>query len=209
MSGSALINFGATTGMLNQQSTPLNVLLKSSGGVDLSISNISITGTNASNFTQTNTCGTLPASLGVQSTCTSSVVFTPTTYGKFTASLTFTDNGPNSPQKVMLNGAGPDFSMVSSVNQITITRGSSKTATLTLSPIAGFNQTVTLLCSGAPAGTTCTPNPTSVTLDGVNNGTSVLTITVGSSTVPGTYTLTAFGRFSPLQHPATITLTVQ
>jgi hypothetical protein len=37
----------------------------------------------------------------------------------------------------------------------------------------------------------------------------VVTITVGSSTAPGLYTLTVKGVFSPLQHPAIITLTVQ
>jgi len=170
---------------------------------------INFTGNNPTNFAQTNTCGTtLPINLGVDSTCTVSVTFTPTTYGQFTANLTFTDNGPNSPQTVQVNGAGPDFGIISSSKKLTVGLGKSGTVTLSLIPIAGFNQTIALVCNGAPTGVTCTPNPTSVTLNGTTKSTSVLTIAVASTTAPGTYTLTALGQFFPLQHPATITLTV-
>jgi hypothetical protein len=199
------VNFGNTP--LNTKSAPMTVTLTSTGGVDLSLSGVSITGTNASNFTQTNTCGAL---LGVDSACTASVVFTPTTYVRATAFLTFTDNGPNSPQKVSLSGAGPDFSVAASPTTLTVTRGGAPgTVTLTLGPIAGFSQAIGLVCNGAPASTTCTVNPTSVTLDGTNNGTATVTITAGASAVPGTYTLTTKGNYFPLSHPATITLTVQ
>jgi sugar lactone lactonase YvrE len=199
------VNFGNTP--LNTKSAPVAVKLTSSGGVDLSLSSVSITGNNASNFSQTNTCGTL---LGVDSVCSASVSFTPTTYGRATAFLTFTDNGPNSPQKVSLSGAGPDFSLAASPTTLTVTRGGAAgLATLTLGPIAGFNQAIGLVCNGAPANTTCTVNPTSVTLDGTNNGTATVTITASASAVPGTYTLTTKGTFFPLAHPATVTLTIQ
>lgn len=199
------VNFGNIP--LNTQSAPATVKLTSSGGVDLSLSGVSITGTNASNFTQTNTCSAL---LGVDSVCTASVVFTPTTYGRATASLTFTDNGPTSPQNVSLSGAGPDFSLAASPIALSVTRGGAAgVVSLTLGPIAGFNQAISLVCTGAPANTTCAINPTSVTLDGTNTATATVTITVGASTVPGTYTLTTKGTFFPLSHPATIKLTVQ
>ncbi len=199
------VNFGNTP--LNTKSAPMTVNLTSTGGVDLSLSGVSITGTNASNFTQTNTCGAL---LGVDSVCTASVVFTPTTYARATAFLTFTDNGPNSPQKVSLSGAGPDFSVAASPTALSVTRGGAAgVVTLTLGPIAGFNQPIGLVCTGAPTNTTCTVNPSSVTLDGTNNGTATVTITANASAVPGTYTLTTKGTFFPLAHPATIKLTVQ
>jgi sugar lactone lactonase YvrE len=204
----APLNFGNIA--LNTQSAAKTVTLTSSGGVDLTLSSaINFTGTNANLFAQTNTCGTtLPINLGVDSTCTVSATFTPTTYGQFTANLTFTDNGPNSPQTVQVNGSGPDFGIMSSSKKITVGLGKTGTVTLTLVPIAGFNQTIALTCNGAPTGVTCTPNPTSVTLNGTTKSTSLLSIVVASTTAPGTYTLTALGQFFPLQHPATITLTV-
>jgi sugar lactone lactonase YvrE len=200
------LNFGNVP--LNTASPSKPVKLTSAGGIDLNLSSIAITGANASNFSQTTTCPN-PGLLGVDSVCTTNVVFTPTFYGTAKASLTFTDNATNSPQTVSLSGSGPDFSISDSPNAITVARGSSGQVTVTLKPIAGFNQTISLTCTGSPANTTCALNPASVTLDGVNNGTSVATITVGSSTAPGTYTLTVKGSFVPLQHPATITLTVQ
>jgi len=202
------VNFGNTP--LNTKSAPVAVKLTSTGGVDLSVNSVSITGTSAGNFSQTNTCGSSGALLGVDSVCTASVTFTPTTYGRVTAFLTFTDNGPNSPQKVSLSGAGPDFSLAASPTTLTVTRGGAAgTVTLTLGPIAGFNQAIGLVCNGAPANTTCTVNPTSVTLDGTNSGTATVTITANASAVPGTYTLTTKGTFFPLAHPATIKLTIQ
>jgi trimeric autotransporter adhesin len=200
------LNFGNVP--LNTPSASKPVKLTSSGGVDLNLSSIAITGVNASNFSQTTTCPN-PGLLGVNSVCTTNVVFTPNFYGQAKASLTFTDNATNSPQTVSLSGSGPDFSIAASPTSITIARGSNGPVNITLAPIAGFNQAIGLNCIGAPAGTTCIPNPNSVTLDGTHNGTSVATITVGSSTVPGTYTLTVRGSFVPLQHPATIKLTVQ
>jgi trimeric autotransporter adhesin len=201
------LNFGNVA--LNTASQPKPVKLSSTGGVDLNLTNISITGANASNFDQTNNCGILPALLGVDASCTTNVVFTPTFYGTAKASLTYTDNATNSPQNISLKGSGPDFSIVNSPTAITVTRGTSGSVTATLAPIAGFNQTISLTCTGAPAPTTCTPNPSSVTLNGVGNGTAQVTIAVSSSTAPGNYTLVVKGAYVPLQHSANITLTVK
>ena len=161
-----------------------------------------------SNFAQTNTCGTLPTNLGVDSVCKVSVTFTPTAYGQATATLTVTDNGPTSPQTINLAGSGPDFTIADTPTKITIAPGANGSVSLKLTPIADFNQTIALSCTGAPKGTTCTVNPTSVTLNGTTAGSATVTITVGSSTAPGTYTLTARGTFIPLSHPASITLVV-
>ena len=200
------MNFGNVP--LNTASASKSVKLQSSGGLDLNITSIAITGTNASNFSQTTTCPN-PGLLGVDSFCTTSVVFTPTFYRQAKGTLTFTDNASNSPQTITLSGSGPDFSISNSPISITIARGNNNSITTTLAPIAGFNQAITLSCSGAPAGTTCKPNPTSVTLDGVDSGTSSVTITVGSSTAPGVYHLSVRGVFAPLQHPANFIVTVQ
>jgi Bacterial Ig-like domain (group 3)/FG-GAP-like repeat len=59
----------------------------------------------------------------------------------------------------------------------TVARGSNITDTVTITPTGGFNQAVTLACSGAPANSTCTLSPTSVTPNGTAAITSTLTLT--------------------------------
>ncbi len=200
------MNFGHVA--INTGSKPLSAKLTSTGGVDLNLTSIAISGTNANNFSQTNTCGTLPGLLGVDAACSTSVVFTPSFYGQAKATLTYTDNATNSPQSIALSGQGPDFSIKASPSSITVSPGNSGQLSIVLAPIAAFNQTVTLSCLGAPAGTSCTANPSSVTMNGSTNSTSQLNLAVGSTTAPGTYTLTVKGVFAPLQHPVKITLTV-
>jgi sugar lactone lactonase YvrE len=198
------LNFG--TWPLGTTSTPMNVTLTASGSLDLSNISVVISGANAGDYAQTNNC---PATMVVKGTCTIAVTFTPTGYARRTATLVVTDSSSTSPHNITLSGNGPDFTIAASPNSLTIARGNNSSSTITLTPLGQFNQTINLSCTGAPAGTTCSLNPTSVTLDGVHAGTSTATVTVGSNTAPGTYTLTVSGSFTPLRHPATLTLTVQ
>ena len=71
--------------------------------VAITISNIAVTGAKASDYSQTNTCGT---SLAAGAKCTISVVFTPSATGSRPASITVTDTGTNSPQVLPLVGTG-------------------------------------------------------------------------------------------------------
>jgi hypothetical protein len=84
-------------------SSPQNVTLTNSGTGNLSITGITITGNNASDFGQTNNCGT---SVAAGTSCTISVTFAPSAKGPRTAAVTITDNASNSPQSVTLKGQG-------------------------------------------------------------------------------------------------------
>jgi hypothetical protein len=196
---------------LNTTSTPLTVQLTSTGGVDLSLTGITIKGSNASDFAETASCGNPPPaiSLGVDSTCTVSVTFTPSNYARRTATLTFTDNGPTSSQTVSLAGSGPDFTISASPTTITVPKGNSGTSTLTLTPLGEFSQPISVNCSGLPTGATCTIVPNPVPMDGIHSETAVLTISTTSMTPLGSFPITVKGVFVPLQHPVTITLIVQ
>jgi len=69
----------------------------------------------------------------------------------------------------------PDFSL-GSTGQVTITQGQSQTATINITPLNGFAGTVgNFSCSGLPAETTCTFNPTQVT------GTGTTTVTIATT----------------------------
>ena len=101
----ASLNFGnVTTG---NPSTPQNVTLTNNGGAALSISGISIVGTNSTDFSQTNNCA---ATLVTNASCAISVTFTPTVAGARTASVQVADNASGSPQLVSLAGSGQSSS---------------------------------------------------------------------------------------------------
>jgi len=84
-------------------SSAQSVTLTNSGTAALTISSITVTGTGASDFAQTNTC---PASVVVEGSCSISVTFTPSGTGSFVGAVTITDNAANSPQSIALSGIG-------------------------------------------------------------------------------------------------------
>jgi hypothetical protein len=88
---------------LGTTSFPLTVILTNPGDTTLSISSITIAGTNKQDFTQQNSCG---APVLAKAQCAISVTFAPTAAGNRTASVTITDNASNSPQTVSLAGTG-------------------------------------------------------------------------------------------------------
>jgi Subtilase family len=79
-----------------------------------------------------------------------------------------------------------DFSLSATSTSSTINAGQSATYTLTVSPSGGFNQTVTLTCSGFPPASTCVVTPPAVTLDGTNpaSATVVIQTTARASAPP-------------------------
>jgi hypothetical protein len=162
---------------LGTSSSPQSVQLANTGGAALTISSISIGGTNAGDFSQTNSC-TSASPLAAGTSCLISVTFKPTGMGSRTASLSVSSNATGSPQVVALSGSGPDFSLsAGSTTTATVMPGQSATYNLGVAPLAGFNQTVTLTCSGAPALTTCTISPSSVQLNGTATVNPTVTIT--------------------------------
>jgi len=88
-------------------SSTLNVTLTNPGATALILSGagISVTGTNATDFVQTNNCG---SSLAAGAKCTIAVKFTPPATGTFCANLTVVDNAKagSGAQTVPLSGTG-------------------------------------------------------------------------------------------------------
>ena len=195
------------TWAIGQQGQPRSLNFTSTGGEDLSLSSISVTGTNSSEFTQTNTCSA-PTTMGPDASCKVTVTLTPTGYGAQTATLNFTDNAGNNPQTVTLTGSGPDFSISASPTSITVPQGSEGTSTISLTPIARFNQTVSLALTGCPTTATCTISPNSVKMTGGSVSTATLTVQTTSGTQTGTYPLTVTSTFQNLVHTVAITLIV-
>lgn len=169
------------------------VQLSNTGNAPLLLNGVSLTGTGASSFTQTNTCGT---SLAAGSNCTISITFTPSSAGSFSAALSIADNASVSPQTVSLSGTGtaaPTFQLSATPDTQSVLAGSDASYTISVNPQGGaFTSAVALTVSGLPSGATATFTPASVT-PGATAATSTLSIQtpksfVGMRTFGGTST---------------------
>ena len=79
------------------------VSLVNTGNQILAVNAISVTGTNAGDFAQTNTC---TATLAPNASCSISVEFTPSAVGPEQAMLQVTDSAAGSPQSALVMGTG-------------------------------------------------------------------------------------------------------
>lgn len=99
-------NFGAAG--LGQTAGPAIFTLQNTSVTELAINTIIISGPNASDFTQTNTCGT---ELAAGSTCAISVLFSPTGLGGRTATLGVVYGPTNSSLSANVLGIGTSASL--------------------------------------------------------------------------------------------------
>jgi FG-GAP-like repeat/FG-GAP repeat len=160
-------------------SSPQTITLTNIGTAALSISGISIGGTDASGFAETNDCS---SALAVNSSCQIMVTSVPNAAGAQTAELSVADNLRGSPQTAALVGTGQNFSLAATPSTTTVTPGQAGNYTLTVSPLNGFAQKIVFSCSGAPSNSTCTVSPASVTLNGSASMTAnVAIVTAGTS----------------------------
>ena len=213
--GTPAASFNSTTLTFSNQavSTPSaaqSVTLTNSGTVPLSITGITVSGTNGTDFAQTNTCGTSVAAAG---TCTISVIFTPGALGARTATITVTDNAVPATQTITLNGTGvaaPPMASLSSTSlsftdqfvgtstaaqMVTLTNNSTSPLTITSIAVSGANvgdyaQTNTCGSSVAASGGKCT---ISVTFTPTAAGARPASITVTDNATPATQTVTLTG----------------
>src|SRR5207249_4083381 len=79
------------------------VTLSNTGSAALAIGSIVISGTNASDFSQTNNC---PSTVNPGANCSIKVTFKPAATGSRIGAITVTDNASGSPQAVGLKGSG-------------------------------------------------------------------------------------------------------
>jgi phosphatidylserine/phosphatidylglycerophosphate/cardiolipin synthase-like enzyme len=79
----------------------------------LTLSSITLGGTNPSSFAETNTCG---LTLAAGASCTLSVTFTPAAAVSYSATITIADSAAGSPQTISLSGSGavvtPSYQML-------------------------------------------------------------------------------------------------
>ena len=101
-----------------------------------------------------------------------------------------------------------DFSISASPASNTITRRTSGSYTITITPLGGLTGNISLSCSGLPGGTSCAISPSSVSLDGTDPATATATITVAQNAGTGTHTFTFKGTDATANHSTTVTLQI-
>lgn len=121
---------------VNVASGAQTITLSNTGNAALSVTAISISGTNATDFSQTNNCG---SSVAAGSSCTISVIFTPAASGSRAASLAIADNATGSPQPIALTGTGTVSA--ASVSPSSLTYGSLSVGTTSAAQIVTLSNT--------------------------------------------------------------------
>jgi hypothetical protein len=181
-----------TNQMVGLTSPAQSITVSNSGNSALIISNLGISGTNASEFAETDNCG---GSVPAGASCTINVTFAPTATGTRTGTLNITDNAtsPASPQTVVLTGTAIPSAPIVSLSSMSVVFPNQALNT------ASAPQTVTLHNAGAAILSIQT-----VTLAGANPGDFAIangsTCTNGASVAPNafcviqtTFTPTALG----------------
>jgi uncharacterized membrane protein len=97
-----------------------------------------------------------------------------------------------------------DFTISASPSSQSANQGGTANYAVTLTPLNGFSNTVSLSISGLPAGATATFTPASL----AGSGTSTLAIATSTSTPSGSYPLTITGTDGVLTHTTPATLIV-
>jgi hypothetical protein len=154
------------------------VTLSNTGSAPLSVTGtgISISGANATDFSQTNPCG---MSVAAGSNCVISVKFTPSlSAGSETATLNVADNASGTPQQVQLSGiALPPPSVSCTIPTISLS-GDSGTAQITCTA-TDFTGTIALDCNlptSLSQYITCSFSPSSLNFTSSSTASTTLTI---------------------------------
>jgi sugar lactone lactonase YvrE len=198
------LTFGAQ--LVASTSASQTVILTNSGGSPFSISTISLSGEQASDFQIVTTCG---GSVAAGASCTVAVTFTPTANGTRTASLLFTDSVLGSPQSVALTGTGNGGSATLNSTSLSLTASvgltsSAQTVLLTNSsiyplPIVGVNITgpnssefhVSTTCPATlAAGANCT---FAITFAPIASGSRTATLNISDDAANSPQTVTLNG----------------
>jgi hypothetical protein len=164
---------------------PHSVSVTNSGTAILHIFSVALGGANPNDFILANSCTGVVA---INANCTLSATFSPLGAGQRTASVSISDDAPNSPQTMDLSGiAAPAFTIApvpgSSLSS-TVAAGQTAQFNLQMTPGTGFVGSVTLACAGAPMAAACSAPPSVQLVSGNSSNFSVTVSTTGSASNP-------------------------
>jgi hypothetical protein len=196
------------TQVLGTKSAVHAITLTNTAPNSLTISSIAFTGANASDFAQTNNCG---SALSGKASCTIKVTFTPGNINARNASLVITDSAPGGSQTVPLKGTGTAASFTppkltfaaqtvgtSSPQQaLTLTNvsggGTLVISGITITGVNAADYTQTNNCSSVGPKASCTINVT-FTPKATGTRSGFVTVTDNGGGSPQRVTLTGTGQ---------------
>ena len=151
----------------------------------------------------TTTLGAIALSSGKAVLTTSALALgTHSITASYTATASFSASVSSSVSVTIAAAPVPDFSISVAPSTSTVTGGGMTTATLSVTPVNGFNQPVALTCGGAPSGATCTVSPSSVTPASASPANATVTLQTTAThaalttrTRNGTFAALPFGIF--------------
>jgi hypothetical protein len=212
----SILSFGNQ--LLGTSSSPQKLTLKNGQTTAITITSIK---TSLSDYQQTNTCPTSPATLAPGTSCVISVVFMPAVLGSRASGLTVTDSGAKGSQMAFLSGTGVTAVSVSPTslsfgNQVvgarsapliaTVTNNQKLALSITKISINPSDYTDTTNCPISPnllaAGASCNVS-VFFTPSVVGTRTATLTITDNASLNP-TVSLTGTGVLAVVASPTTL-----
>jgi hypothetical protein len=147
------------------------------GSVDLLIPSYSIIGGSGDSFNVgTGQCAVIhPGGI-----CALTLGFLPSSAGSQQTSLVIHDNAPGNPHTISLTGtaaSSPAFVLsATGASDVVVKSGAAGTFNLSAASINGFAGTVQFTCSGGPANSACTVQPSSITL--AANGSTPITLSI-------------------------------
>jgi Bacterial Ig-like domain (group 3)/FG-GAP-like repeat/FG-GAP repeat len=111
-------------------------------------------------------------------------------YGGLTGAFSVSTSSPGIAVAIT-TAPTPDFTLSLSSTTATVTHGASATTIISVTPLNGFSTATSLICAGAPANSTCTIAPTSVTPSGTAASSATLTlqtsVQIGAFAAPATH----------------------
>jgi trimeric autotransporter adhesin len=208
------LNLGTLT--VGTPSSVQTVTLSNNSAIAVTITSpgITVTGTNAADFLETNSCPAIGSALAAGTTCTINITFTPSLAAVESATLSVTDSDASSPQTATLSGTGTapagsvsvaptsipfgtvNVNSTSPVQKVTLTN--SKTTTLTITSVGVAGPNAADFAAGSACGTSLAASSNcliSVTFTPTIVGAESATLSIvdSDSTSPQTVTLTGTG----------------
>ena len=171
----AQVNF-PTTGVGTASGAVALTVMNSNDGAVLSDLSLSVS---AGFKLVNNTCG---SSLPAGGTCTTGVLFTPTSLGSQNGTFTVSSSVLASSVTAHLSGIGYDFQVtVSGAPTVTVSGGQTASYTLGLAPSGGSPGTFAFQCGKLPSSAACTFNPSTENVAAGATGTEAVQITTGQA----------------------------
>ena len=187
------LSFANTPIGLSSTDSPQGVLVQNTGTQPLDLSGLAVT-TNFALGSGSGDC-TATTQLAPGTNCALPISFTPTVTTVFSGTVTVTDNTGNVPgsvQTIPLSGTAlaepgkPTVTGTVAPATLALPAAGGGSAALTVTGQNGFVGQLTLTCSGAPAGATCTFAQPTLTIQGTAPVTDTMTILLASPTATAT-----------------------